>query len=158
MPEAVAYSKLTEKQRKVFDIYVICRSVNAVANELEWPWRVTSNVIKSVRFQAAVKEHNESIKNQMLYNEAVIIDRMWALYSDEATPANVKAQLLQNLGKHVGMFGVNAKAEAAALTRPPTTFNIINYAEAGEPLEKVVEKAVEEADSAVKGFEITSFA
>ena len=158
MTEAAAYSKLTEKQRKVFDIYIICRSVNAVADELEWTWRDTSNVIKSVRFQAAVKEHNESIKDQMLYNEAVIIDRMWALYYDEATPPNVKAQLLQSLGKHVGMFGINAKAEAAALVKPPTTFNIINYAGANEPLEKVVEEAVEEADTAVKGFKITSFA
>lgn len=152
-----AFDKLTEKQRKAFDIYVIDRSVNAVADKLEWSWRDTSNVIKSVGVQKAIKEHNEQIKDQMLYNEAVVIDRMWALYAEEETPANVKAQLLQNLGKHIGMFGVNAKAEAAALARPPATFNIINYAGAHEQIEKTVEKAVEDADTAVKGFEIQSY-
>lgn len=142
MTEHPLYDKLTPRQRKHFDHYVEHRSLNAMVTAFHSDIRAVKGVYNSKAFQLALKEHNEALKDKVMYTEAKVIDELWKRYNDFDSPPNVRVQILVLLGKHIGMWA-NTSQTAKEMNKS-VTYNIVNYAEVKGEIDKNKE-AVEEA-------------
>jgi hypothetical protein len=153
-----AYEKLTPKQKEFFDLYVNTRTIYSLAKTFNVLEREARRVYGSKGFQEALAEHNDQLKDVTMYNEAVIIDKLWNEYGDSETPKNVKVNILVMLGKHIGMWANTTKKEE---TKNSYTYNVINYANVKDEIEKnkeEVDKAKDEPDfDGIDGVEIIDY-
>lgn len=155
-----AYDKLGPRQKKFFDVYVQTRTINSIAVEFNVKWYEANEVYCSPNFQKALKEYNANLEKYSVYNQAVIIDKLWLEYNDSATPKNVKVNILVMLGKHIGMWANQTKNQLE--TKGSVTYNIVNYSNVMEEIDKNKE-AVDKEREAVEqndlpsGIEITSY-
>lgn len=129
MPSLKSYEKLTPKQKKFFDLYIEARSLVSITKLPDWDTRDVYNVYNSRGIKNALKEHNETLKSTALYDETVIIDKLWKEYSDPDTPKNVKVNILIMLGKHIGMWATTTRNQGTG----DVTYNVINYSAVEKP-------------------------
>ena len=153
------YDKLTPRQRKHFDHYVENRSLSSMVTAFHSDIRAVKGVYNSKAFQLALKEHNELLKDKVMYTEAVVIDELWKRYNDGDSPPNVKVQVLVLLGKHIGMWANTSKT--ADKINQSHTYNIVNYNEVKKEIEdnkEEVEKAKDDPDLDVpEGVQIVEY-
>lgn len=118
------YDKLTDRQKRVFDLYTKYRTLTKVSNELNMSSGDLSRVYKSDAFQLALKEFNSLLSDKINYDAAVIVDKLWEQYCDDSTPPAVRVQILVHLGKHIGMW---ANSTGNKDSTPSVQYNIVNY-------------------------------
>lgn len=148
--------KLTEKQKRVFDSYIVTRSIDKTARELEIaPWDCYE-VYGSKNFQLAIKEYNADMLDKVAYNSAVIIDELWKTYGSDGIAHRDKINILTLLGKHIGMWATQAKDPNA---KASVQYNIVNYNNITGEIQKheqeVIANVVE--DDTPEGFKILTY-
>lgn len=153
-----AYENLTPKQKEFFDLYVETRTIHSLVKTFNVQEREARRVYGSKGFQEALAEHNDALKDVTMYNEAVIIDKLWHEYNDPETPKNVKVNVLVMLGKHIGMWANVTKKEE---TKNTYTYNIVNYAQVKDEIEQnreEVERVKDEPEfDGIEGIEIIDY-
>ena len=132
---------LTKQQENILQEWLVYRNAKVVSERLGLHYNSVTSALKSKKVQGLIKKHNEDISNRSMYNEGVIIERLWREATDYANnTGQMRINALAMLAKHIGMFEDKKSGSSNV------TFNIVNYQEKVEKEIKVVgEDIVKEA-------------
>jgi predicted DNA-binding protein YlxM (UPF0122 family) len=152
------YENLTDRQKKIFDLYVESRSIDAVAKAMDVSNGDIWRTYQSDKFQLALTEYNKALVDKVSYTEAVIIDELWKNYNAEGVGMKDKITILTLLGKHIGMWSnaVQEKDQKASIQ-----YNIVNYNGISSEIEKnkdaIEAQVIEETDDVPEGIQLLTY-